>query len=88
MPELERWHVIVTSPKLVEEIRKAPDDVLSLSYYLDEVSEPSQSRCLALTALTKLGASLVPCDSLDRWLTNYRSAIPHTHYRSTTYTAP
>jgi hypothetical protein len=38
VPELERWHVIVTSPELVEEVRKAPEDVLSLSHYLDEVS--------------------------------------------------
>ena len=43
VPELERWHVIVTSPKLVEEVRKAPEDVLSLSYFLDEVSEASSS---------------------------------------------
>lgn len=43
VPELERWHVIVTSPKLVEEVRKAPEDVLSLSYFLDEVSEASSA---------------------------------------------
>ena len=26
---MKRWHVIVSGPKLVDELRKAPDDVLS-----------------------------------------------------------
>ncbi|CAL1703009.1 unnamed protein product [Somion occarium] len=29
VPELFRWHVIVTGPKLVDELRKAPDEMLS-----------------------------------------------------------
>ncbi|KAK7682140.1 hypothetical protein QCA50_014726 [Cerrena zonata] len=29
IPELFRWHVIVTGPKLIEELRKAPDEKLS-----------------------------------------------------------
>lgn len=44
VPEIERWHVIVTKPELVEEVRKAPDDALSFEYAVDEVREGSQDK--------------------------------------------
>ena len=37
IPELFRWHVIVTGPKLIEDLRKAQDDVLSFDEAVIEV---------------------------------------------------
>ena len=37
---LRKWIVIVSSPELIEDVRKAPDDVLSLSALIGEVSTP------------------------------------------------
>ncbi|KAI5118158.1 hypothetical protein M0805_005780 [Coniferiporia weirii] len=36
VPELARWMVIVSSPELIEEVRKAPDDKLSFLEALDD----------------------------------------------------
>lgn len=33
-----RWHVIVTGDKLVDELRRAPDGVLSIATAFDEVN--------------------------------------------------
>ena len=38
IPDLLQWIVIATEPSMIEEIRKAPDDVLSFMDALDEVS--------------------------------------------------
>ena len=33
-----RWHIVVTGPQLIEELKKAPDDVLSFNDAIVEVS--------------------------------------------------
>lgn len=38
-----RWHVIVTGDTLVDELRRAPDDVLSIATAFDEVGVVSRS---------------------------------------------
>ena len=37
VPLLTRWTVIVTGPKFIEELRKAPDEQLSFEDAIDEV---------------------------------------------------
>jgi len=43
VPNLNRWLVIVSGPKLVEELRKAPQDQLSFTEAVNEVSCKSRS---------------------------------------------
>ena len=38
IPDLLRWIVVTTDPSMIEEIRRAPEDVLSLMDALEEVS--------------------------------------------------
>jgi hypothetical protein len=37
VPELNRWHLIVSGAQLVDELRKAPDDVLSFDAAVQDV---------------------------------------------------
>ena len=46
IPDLLQWIVVATEPSMIEEIRKAPDDVLSFLDALEEVSSfLSSPRC-------------------------------------------
>jgi hypothetical protein len=38
IPDMLQWLVVVTESRVIEEIRKAPEDVLSFKASLDEVS--------------------------------------------------
>jgi len=38
VPDLLHWIVVITEPSMVEEIRKAPENVLSLMDAVDDVS--------------------------------------------------
>ena len=38
IPDLLQWIVVATEPSIIEEIRKAPEDVLSAMDALEEVS--------------------------------------------------
>ncbi|PAV15395.1 cytochrome P450 [Pyrrhoderma noxium] len=37
IPQYDRWVVVVSSPKLIDELRRAPDDVLSFTHANDEI---------------------------------------------------
>ena len=39
IPTLRKWLVVASSPELIEDVRKAPEDALSLSAYTAEVSK-------------------------------------------------
>jgi len=43
IPDLLHWIVVVTEPSMVEEIRKAPESVLSFIDALDDVSSFQQA---------------------------------------------
>ena len=43
IPDLLEWIVIATEPSTIEEIRKAPEDVLSFMDALEEVSNSCSS---------------------------------------------
>jgi hypothetical protein len=38
IPDLLQWIVVATEPSMIEEIRKAPEDVLSFMEAIEEVS--------------------------------------------------
>jgi len=56
VPDMLQWLVVVTEPRLIEEIRKAPDSVFSFSDGVDEVSSfrSSLSDQLKLVQLTQI----------------------------------
>lgn len=37
IPHLMGWHVLVSTPELIEELRRAPDEVLSFEHAVGEV---------------------------------------------------
>jgi hypothetical protein len=46
IPDLLHWIVVATEPSMIEEIRKAPEDVLSFMDALEEVRNSClRSRC-------------------------------------------
>ena len=46
-----RWHIVVTGPQLIEELKKAPDDVLSFNEAIKEVrADPPQAALAGLKA--------------------------------------
>lgn len=49
LPQLFRWHVIVTSPKFVDELRKAGDDELNFMDAANEVRRKVSRTCSYLT---------------------------------------
>ena len=55
IPLLEQWLIVVNTPELIEELRKAPDDKMSVSQAIADVRISSYfASCPVNTCLTKI----------------------------------
>ena len=79
VPAMLQWHVVATEPRVIEEIRKAPDSVFSSQEAIEEVS----SFHIPVVRLVEM--CLVISSQIHSRGTCLRQSIPRLYYPGTTH---
>jgi hypothetical protein len=78
IPDMLRWHVVVTESRVIEEIRKAPDGALSIRAFVDEVSS-------FVPVIRSMKTCLDASTQTHYWGASWQECVSPASYPSTTY---